>query len=116
MGENKKKKIKYKFVTKKLRKKLHIESERGICMKDIRRKSIFSKKRNQDIKKLDRTRRCAANDEESQVIREAEKIVEKYMGKKRQKIHNKTRISSALLVSVGTVILSICMVIIAFFV
>ena len=84
-------------------------------MKDIRRKSLFSKKRKQHIKRLKHTLLYTAKDEETQVIRQAEKIVEKYMGKNRQKVHGESRMNFALLVSAGTVVLSICMVIIAFF-
>ena len=57
----------------------------------------------------------SAPDGDSAVVREAEKIVEKYMDKKSQKMREEKRPKSALLWSLGVAFLSVSLLVIAFF-
>ena len=58
----------------------------------------------------------SAPDGDSRLIREAEKIVEKYMDKRTQKVREEKKPTPALVLSLGAVLTGIGMLIIAFFV
>ncbi len=58
----------------------------------------------------------SASDGDSAVIREAEKVVEKYMDKKSQKVREEKKPKPALMLSLGLVFVSLSLLAIAFFV
>ncbi len=57
----------------------------------------------------------SAPDGDSKIIREAEKIVEKYMDNKSQKVREEKKPKTALLLSLGVAFVSLSALIIAFF-
>lgn len=85
-------------------------------MKNTTRKVVILKNVNSEIiEQAILILKDSAPDGDSRVIREAEKIVEKYMDKKPQKIREEKRPKITLIVSLGVTFLSLSLLAIAFF-
>ena len=85
-------------------------------MENITQKSmIFKNTDNGTLKKKILVLKKSAPEGDSSVIREAEKIVEKYMGKKTPKEKEK-KLAPLFFISLGAALLSAGMLVVAFFV
>ncbi len=85
-------------------------------MKNTTRKVVILKNVNSElIEQAILILKDSAPDGDSQVIREAEKIVEKYMDKKMPKSREEKKPKTTLIVSLGVAFLSLSLLAIAFF-
>lgn len=85
-------------------------------MKNTTRRVLILKKVNsENIEQAILILKNTAPDGDSAVIREAEKIVEKYMDKKTQKVMEEKRPARSLVLSLGVALMGVFALIIAFF-
>lgn len=106
---------KEQVVTKKLI--ITYKYERGFNMKNKRQRVLVIKNMRPGIfKRTVFVLKKSANEEDSQLIREAEKVVEKYMGNKNSKIMQEKRFFSPMMVMIGAAIVGLGVCIIAIFV
>ncbi len=95
----------------------YIDVERGFRMKNTTRRVLILKNVNSElIEQAILILKDSAPDGDSRVIREAEKIVEKYMDKKSQKRQEEKKSQRLILLSLGVAFVSISALIFAFFV
>lgn len=95
----------------------YINIERGFKMKNSTRRVVILKNVNSDlIEQAILVLKDSAADGDSKIIREAEKIVEKYMDRKSQKIQEEKKPKRLIFLSLGIAFISISALIFAFFV
>ena len=86
-------------------------------MKNTTRKVLILKNVNSDlIEQAILILKDSAPDGDSKVLQEAERIVEKYMDKKPQRMRQEKKLKRALLLSLGVAFLGLSVLLIAFFV
>jgi len=85
-------------------------------MKNANRKVVILKDVNSDmIEQAILVLRNSASDGESKLLREAEKIVEKYMDKKGQKVKEEKKPSTAMVLSLIAIVISVGVLAFAYF-
>lgn len=86
-------------------------------MKDTTRRVVILKNVNSDlVEEAILILKNSASDEESSLLKEAEKIVEKYMGKKREWHQKESSKKNALVLSLGAMIVGFGILALVFFV